>query len=71
MRKFVDDRASSLAALIAYYAFFSLFPLLLVFVSVLGFVLEDDPALQRGRASTRRSRASRWSARSSTTTSSR
>jgi YihY family inner membrane protein len=32
--------------LIAYYAFLSLFPLLLAFVSVLGFVLEDDPALQ-------------------------
>jgi membrane protein len=46
MRKFMDDRASSLAALIAYYAFFSLFPLLLVFVSVLGFVLQDDPSLQ-------------------------
>ena len=46
VRKFVDDRASNLAALIAYYAFFSLFPLLLVLVSVLGFVLQDDPALQ-------------------------
>jgi membrane protein len=46
LKKFADDRASSLAALIAYYAFFSLFPLLLVFVSVLGFVLEGDPSLQ-------------------------
>jgi YihY family inner membrane protein len=46
LKKFGDDRASSLAALMAYYAFFSLFPLLLVFVSVLGFLLEDDPALQ-------------------------
>ena len=46
MKKFGDDRASSLAALIAYYAFFSLFPLLLVFVSVLGFVLEGDPSLR-------------------------
>ena len=46
VRKFLDDRASTLAALIAYYAFFSLFPLLLVFVSVLGFVLQDDPSLQ-------------------------
>ena len=45
-RKFGDDRASSLAALIAYYAFLSLFPLLLAFVSALGFVLEDDPGLQ-------------------------
>jgi uncharacterized BrkB/YihY/UPF0761 family membrane protein len=46
VRKFLDDRAADLAALIAYYAFVSLFPLLLVFVSGLGFVLEDDPALQ-------------------------
>src|SRR3954470_2050592 len=46
LKKFGEDRASSLAALMAYYAFLSLFPLLLVFVSVLGFVLEDDPSLQ-------------------------
>src|SRR6187200_538066 len=46
MRKFLDDRASTLAAVIAYYAFFSLFPLLLVFVSVLGFVLQDNASLQ-------------------------
>ena len=46
VRKFLDDRASNLAALIAYYAFFSLFPLLLVFVSVLGFVLQENPSLQ-------------------------
>jgi YihY family inner membrane protein len=45
-RKFADDRASSLAALVAYYAFFSIFPLLLVFVSVLGFVLDNDPELR-------------------------
>lgn len=46
VKKFGEDRASSLAALMSYYAFLSLFPLLLVFVSVLGFVLEDDPSLQ-------------------------
>jgi membrane protein len=46
VRKFLDDRAANLAALIAYYAFFSVFPLLLALVSVLGFVLEDDPALR-------------------------
>ena len=45
-RKFGEDRASSLAALSAYYAFFSLFPLLLAFVSILGFVLEGDPTLR-------------------------
>jgi membrane protein len=46
VRKFLDDRASTLAAVIAYYSFFSLFPLLLVFVSVLGFVLQDNASLQ-------------------------
>jgi membrane protein len=45
-KKFGEDRASMLAALMAYYAFLSLFPLLLVFVSVLGYVLEGDPSLQ-------------------------
>jgi YihY family inner membrane protein len=47
VKKFGDDRASRLAALIAYYGFFSLFPLLLVFAIVAAFVLEGDPALQR------------------------
>jgi membrane protein len=46
VRKFLDDRASGLATLIAYHGFFSLFPLLLVLVSILGFVLQDDPSLQ-------------------------
>lgn len=43
IKKFVDDQAGQLAALISYYAFVSIFPLLLVFVTVLGFVLEGDP----------------------------
>jgi YihY family inner membrane protein len=45
--KFVDDQATYLAALITYYAFLSLFPLLLLLASVLGFVLQDNPELQR------------------------
>lgn len=44
--KYVDDSGGYLAALIAYYAFVSLFPLLLVLSTVLGFVLTGDPALQ-------------------------
>jgi membrane protein len=44
-KKFADDRAGYLAALIAYYGFFSLFPLLLVLVTILGFILGDDSAL--------------------------
>jgi membrane protein len=47
VKKFGDDQAGHLAALVAYYAFFSLFPLLLVFVTILGFVLQGDPSLQR------------------------
>lgn len=47
VKKFGDDQAGQLAALIAYYGFLSLFPLLLVLVTVLGFVLHGDPAEQR------------------------
>jgi membrane protein len=46
VKRFGDDEASQLGALIAYYGFFSLFPLLLVFVTVLGFVLQGDPSAQ-------------------------
>lgn len=47
IKKFGDDSASQLAALVAYYGFFALFPLLLVFVTILGFVLEGNPEAQR------------------------
>ena len=47
LKKFSDDQAGSLAALISYYGFVSLFPLLLVFVTVLGFVVHNDPARQK------------------------
>jgi membrane protein len=43
--KFSDDQAGHLAALMAYYGFFALFPLLLVLVTVLGFVLREDRGL--------------------------
>src|SRR3954447_20560272 len=46
VKKFGEDRVSNLAALLAYYAFFSLFPLLLAFVSILGFVLDGNPSLR-------------------------
>src|SRR5262249_45603824 len=46
MRKFGDDEAGDLAALIAYYGFLSLFPLLLVLVTLLGFFLHGRPDLQ-------------------------
>jgi membrane protein len=44
--KFNDDEAGNLAALIAYYAFAAIFPLLLVLVTVLDFVLRDNPSLR-------------------------
>lgn len=47
VKKLGDDQGSNLAAVIAYRAFFSLFPLLLVFVTVLGYVLQGDAALER------------------------
>jgi YihY family inner membrane protein len=47
IKKFGDDRASQLAALIAYYGFFSLFPLLLVFATGVAYVLDGNPDLQR------------------------
>lgn len=46
-RKFGDDQAGNLAALIAYYAFFSIFPLLLALTTILGYVLAGDPALEQ------------------------
>ncbi len=46
IKKFSDDGAGGLAALIAYYGFLSVFPLLLVFVTALGYVLSGDPSLQ-------------------------
>ena len=47
VKKFGDDRAGKHAALLAYYGFLSLFPLLLVFVTVLGYVLANNPDLQQ------------------------
>jgi inner membrane protein YhjD len=44
--KFNDDQAGNLAALIAYYAFAALFPLLLLLVTVLDIVLRNDPSLR-------------------------
>ena len=38
-RKFGEDKSTNLAAMIGFWAFFSIFPLLLVFVTLLGFVL--------------------------------
>jgi hypothetical protein len=45
--KYSEDQGRYLGAIVTYYAFFSLFPLLLVAATVLGFVLRGDPSLQR------------------------
>lgn len=45
-KKFGDDQGGKLAALIAYYAFLALFPLLLLLTTVLGYVLKDDEVLR-------------------------
>jgi YihY family inner membrane protein len=47
IKKFGDDRAGQLAALLAYYGFFSLFPLLLLFATGVAIVARDDPDLRR------------------------
>lgn len=47
LRKYDDDQAGSLAALLAYYAFVAIFPFLLILVTVLGWLLRDDPELQQ------------------------
>ncbi|MEN3340639.1 MAG: rane protein [Actinomycetota bacterium] len=44
--KFGDDQGLYLAALITYYGFLSLFPLLLLLVTILGFLIHGDPHLQ-------------------------
>jgi YihY family inner membrane protein len=46
-QKYSDDQGGYLAATISYYAFFSLFPLLLVLATVLGFVLSGHGDLER------------------------
>ena len=45
--KFFEDQGPYLAALITFYGFLSLFPLLLLLASVLGFVLQDNSDLEQ------------------------
>ncbi|GAA5186383.1 hypothetical protein GCM10023322_32510 [Rugosimonospora acidiphila] len=45
-KKFGDDSAGNLAALIAYYAFAAIFPLLLMFSTILGYILDSRSALR-------------------------
>jgi YihY family inner membrane protein len=43
--KYVDDQGNYLAAILTYYAFIAIFPLLLLASSILGFFLQNDPDL--------------------------
>lgn len=47
VKKFADDEGGSMVSLIAYRAFFSLFPLLLLLTTILGYVLAGDEELRR------------------------
>jgi uncharacterized BrkB/YihY/UPF0761 family membrane protein len=47
IKKFVDDGVDQLGVQVAYWGFFSVFALLLVFASILGFLLQSDPGIQR------------------------
>ncbi len=51
-RRYGEDRAGYLAAAVTYYAFLSLFPLLLLAFSVIGFLLAGDPEAQEELVST-------------------
>jgi len=44
--KFFDDQGGYLAALLTYYAFVSIFPLLLIFTTIVGIVLANNVELQ-------------------------
>jgi YihY family inner membrane protein len=46
-KKFGDDQAGNLAALIAYSALVAIFPLLLLLVTIVDMVLKDNPKLQQ------------------------
>jgi membrane protein len=47
VKKFGDDEGGSMVSLIAYRAFFSLFPLLLLMTTILGYVLAGNDELRR------------------------
>lgn len=50
--KYFDDQGPYLAAIVSYYAFIAVFPLLLISTSILGFVLQGDPELRERLLST-------------------
>ena len=47
LQKFGNDQAGSKAALIAYYGLFALFPLLMLFTTILGYLLHNNDQLRK------------------------
>ncbi len=47
LQKFGNDQGGSKAALIAYYGLFAVFPLLMLFTTILGYVLHDNEQLRK------------------------
>jgi YihY family inner membrane protein len=45
IKKFMDDDASTFAVAVAFYGFLAVFPLLLLFVTILGYLLAGDQSL--------------------------
>jgi uncharacterized BrkB/YihY/UPF0761 family membrane protein len=45
--KYFDDQGNYLAAVLTYYAFLAIFPLMLLATSILGFVLQGYPSLEK------------------------
>jgi len=65
VKKYGDDRGGRHAALLAHYGLLCLFPLLLVFVTVLSYALANDPRLQEDVIESRPPGAGgRWPGRS-------
>jgi membrane protein len=54
--KYNDDQGAYLAAILTYYAFLAIFPLMLIAATVLGFVLQGNPQLQQELLNTALSR---------------
>jgi membrane protein len=46
VKRYMDDKAGKQAALVTYYAFLSLFPLLLIFITVIGILINNNPRLE-------------------------
>lgn len=52
VKRYGEDEAGKQAALVTYYAFLSLFPLLLIFMTVLGLLIQNNPDLESRISST-------------------